>query len=469
MSGIAHWKPTTPVDEGQRHSVVTDPVKHAVYDVEQLASTSIEGYLTGSPWGLHAYYRQILGVADTPKDLDINLAPAYQHYEKIEKLEILATSPLVPSHDSRTQVTTLTGAATIMSFMKPNVSDYMVADTNVSRMGLIKIKTVTRATHEKDSIWKVEYDVVEELTPDHPKFLDLERKSSIVSVFSKQRLQLNQNPILLKSRFEQVHTLKADFRQMANYYWRTFFRSDRGTLFIPGQDRYVYDPFLVAFVNKVIDSDTVPDIRYLTLLSENNDPAYEIDTIWRNLQRRGLEGLAYIQPKMMLVTPAFFNHIALARSAFFANADWIVYPEEYDKSAHNLNEQQWGIHTSPGHRYISWVDPKSDTFDFNPTTNAMGQGVTHTDFMMTIAGGDFPAYTNVLTGDHYIFPPSFYQQTPSSVLECVLLDYIARRPINITQLKFLIETFPKIGRMEQFYFGPMVLVCIKEALRGAYA
>ena len=466
---IAHYNPETPVLPGERHSVVTDPRKHAVYDDEQLGGVSLEGLLSGSPWMVRAYYRQVLGVADTPRDLDINLSAAYQHYEKIERLELLVKTPLEPSYDSKSHISALTGTSIIYSFMKPNVSDYFITETNVGRLGLIKVTTVERARHEKDSVWIINYEQIEEITEEHPKYINLEEKSKHVSVFSKERLQQNQNPVLLKSRYVEVHSLKDDFKQIANYYWRSFFRPERGTLFLPGQDRYIYDPFLVQFVNRVIDSSIVPDIRYLTLLSENNDPAYEIDTIWKNLERRGLGGLSYIRPKMMLVTPPFFDHIALARSAFFANADWIVYPKEYDKSAHNLSNSNWGVHNSPGHRYISWVEADTDSFDFNPTTNALGESVSHMDHMLTIHGNDFPAYTNVMAGDSYIFPPSFYEKIPSSVLECVLLDYLDRRPIDIQQLKFLIETFPKIGRMEQFYFGPMVLVCIKEALRGAYA
>lgn len=466
---IAHYKPETPVNPGERYAVVTDPNKHAVYDNAQLGGAALEGVLSGSPWQVRAYYRQVLGVADTPKDLDINLAAAYQHYEKIERLELLVNSPLEPRYDSKTHITSLTGDATVYSFLKPNVSDYIVAETNVGRLGLIKVTTVERKRHEKDSVWSISYEQIEELTEDHPKLLNLEEKSKHVSVFSKERLLNNQNPILLKSRYVEVQSLRHDLKQMANYYWRTFFRQERGTLFLPGQDRYIYDPFLVQFVVKVIDSMLVPDVRYLTLLSENNDPAYEIDTIWKNLERRGLEGLNYITPKMMLVTPAFFDHIALARSAFFANTDWVVYPEEFDKSAHSLNERHWGVHNSPGHRYLSWIRSEANNFDFNPTSNALGLHVDHMEYTMSIRGDEFPAYSDVLAGINYIFPPSFYEKVPSSVLECVLLDYLDRRPIDVAQLKFLIEVFPKIGRMEQFYYGPMVLVCIKEVMRGSYA
>lgn len=466
---IAHFNPTEPVRAPEIHSVVTSPEKHAVYDNENDPSYSLEASLTGSPWTTEAYYRQILGVADSPKELDINVQAGFQHYEKIELLELLVQSALSASTDSKTQITTLTGSATVFSFLRPNVCDYFVAKSNIGRLGLFKINSVNRKTHEKESVHDIDYSLIEELEPRNTKLINLNNKVSTTKVFSKARLIENLNPVLLKERYYDVRRLGTDFKTIATDYWRSFYRQERGSLFLPGQGNYIYDPFLVTFFNKVVGTDTVPEKQRMVFLSENNDPIYDINTIWRLLETRGLEGLPYCDIKMQMVSPAFFTHVAMSRSAFFANTDYTLYPTEYDRSTHIEHVKQWEEHASFGFRSRNTIEPKYEFFSPALTTNAKGEMPDAAFFVMSIAGTDFPAYRNVAAGESYIFAKTFFEEQPTSVLEIMLLDYLDRKAINIDQLSFLIKTYPKMPRLEQFYYGPMLMTLIREAMRGSYA
>lgn len=466
---IAHFNPTEPVRAPEIHSVVSSPEKHAVYDNENDPSYSLEASLSGAPWTTDAYYRQILGVADTPKELDINVQAGYQHYEKIELLEILVQSPLSPNTDSKTQITTVTGNATIFSFLRPNVSDYFVAKSNLGRKGLFKITSVNRKTHEKESVHNVDYSLIEELEPGNSKLINLDNKVSTTKVFSRARLIENLNPILLKERFYDVRRLGSDFKTIATEYWRSFYRPERGSLFLPGQPNYIYDPFLVTFFNKVVGTDVVPEKQRMIFLSENNDPIYEINTIWRLLETRGLEGLTYSEIKLQMVSPAFFTHVAMSRSAFFANTDFTLYPTEYDRSTHIEYKEQWEGYNSFGFRTPNTITPKYEYFNPSPTTNARGDMVDPSLHVLNVAGVDYPAYNNVAAGGSYIFTSLFFEGVPKSVLEIMLLDYLDRKAISLDQLTYLIKVYPKMPRLEQFYYGPMLMVLIRETMRGSYA
>lgn len=470
---IAHFSPTSSNQpEPQQHSVVSDLGKHAVYDNRFTPSFSLEASLQGSPWEVENYFRQILGVADAPKELDINVEAAYQYYEDIERLELLVQSPLRSSTDSKTQITSTTGDAIIFSFLRPNVCDYFTAKSNIGRLGLFIIRSVERLTHEKESVHRVTYEMIEELTASSQKLLNLKKKTSVSKVFVKNRLIENLNPILLKETYEDTRRLGSDLRSMANDYWRSFYRKERGSLFMPGQPHYVYDPFVVDFFNKVVGSDLVTDKQNMIFLSENNDPLYSINNIWSLLQRRGLEDLPYCFVTMYMVPPSFFKNVTLARSAFFANTDFTVYPKSHDRSADIVRDHKsWSIVNDVGGfsgMTRTLIEPSID-FDPSPTTNGRGVRPDTGEFLEEVGGITFPLYNNVVGGENYIFQPEFFEGHPTSVLEILLLDYIGRKPLNLSLLIKLIKCYPKMPRVEQFYYGPMLMVMIREAIRGAYA
>lgn len=466
---IAHYDPTAKVKAPEQLATSSSPEKFAVYDNEVTPTYSLEASLQGSPWTTDGFFRQILSTADSPKELDLSLAPPFQYYEKIELLEILVNTALNSSYDAKKGIMTTTGEATVYSFLRPNVSDYFTAKANLGRLALFKIDEVVRLTHEKESVHRIRYSLVEEMTPDNKKLANLELKTSVRKVFSKSRLIENLNPILLKERFVSVRRLGGDFRAIANDYWRTFYKNERGSLFLPGQDSYIYDPFLAAFFNKVVGSDVVPDKQLMIFLSEGNDPIYAVKNIWYALEHRGIENLVYSNLRVKMVTPTWFDHVSLSRSAYFANTDFTLYPDEYDRSASIVSKPRWGTVATPGFRVPSSPTGGEEVFNPSPTTNARGDYVDPAENITMVAGMVYPLYNNVMAGDSYIFKPCFFDEVPTSVLEILLLDYIRREALDLDQLAMLIKFYPKMPRLEQFYYGPMLMVLIHEALRGAHA
>jgi hypothetical protein len=80
-----------------------------------------------------------------------------------------------------------------------------------------------------------------------------------------------------------------------------------------------------------------------------------------------------------------------------------------------------------------------------------------------------PYIKPVLVDDHYVFSKNFYDyQYPMSVLELLTMDYLMGRAIDNTKLCRLIERQSFWGRLEQFYYTPILLTLIKAALSGIY-
>ena len=68
-----------------------------------------------------------------------------------------------------------------------------------------------------------------------------------------------------------------------------------------------------------------------------------------------------------------------------------------------------------------------------------------------------------------VFPEAFYDGKTDTLMEILTRDYLKGAPVDTKQLIFMLDFFPKMERLEQFYFGPILMALIKQADRGAYA
>jgi len=83
---------------------------------------------------------------------------------------------------------------------------------------------------------------------------------------------------------------------------------------------------------------------------------------------------------------------------------------------------------------------------------------------------NIPYYHPVLKDDFYVLSRAFYEDTADkSVLEILVKDYLKMQTLDLDKLYRLTETFKKLGRLEQFYYGPILMVLIKEADRASYS
>lgn len=458
---LANFKPTeTPRIQPTDGSVVASPKKHEIYDHRLEPLWSLDSFISGGPWQVE-YFRQRLGDSDTPKELDINAPPAYQSYELIQRLELLVQTPLSPSNRDKEQFMEVTGAATVYSFIIPNVNDYFLAESNLARTGLFRVTNVNRRTHERESVYVIEYSLVQELTEENPLFQDLHRKVSVINVFSKQRLIENKNPILLSDTYTKIRELQDRYKDLVKDYFKHFFQTSASTILVPGQLLRTYDPMVADFICQIVSSIDAPEIQRMHLLSVNNDDAYKHDTFWSCMTKRGLNTLSYATRIMSKVRPDFFQGTYFAKSANFGNTDYIVFPTSYDVSSNSAN----GAETTIGMVFSDSPGP----LDYIRTKNGRNQELILSDLTYPLTNQAIPVYTPIYSLETYIFPDTFYDGQANSLIEIVTRDYLKRSPINLEQLIFLLDLYPRLERLEQFYYGPILMTLIKEADRTSYA
>ena len=438
-------------------TVVAQPRKHEIYDHNTTPLWSLDAFLQGSPWQV-TYFRQRLGPNDTTKKLDPNSDPAYQSYDKIEKLELMVRNAITPSYRDRENLMEVTGTAVVFSTVLPNVDDYFIAQSNLSRSGLFRITNVNRLQHERESVFVIDYAIEEEVVEESLSFQDIMRKVVKTFVYSKQRMIENRNPLLLKETYQKLKDLHFHYKELVGWYFRDFFSWQSGTIQIPGQIGRHVDPFVIDFLNQIVSLSDSPILEKTRYVSLNNDPVYQKPNIWSILLSRKEVELSYCERKMGKIRPMDLETPFFATSGSYANADWVIKPfnvEDSNMSSSYINPIRYCV--------TMVVD-----VDLSETTNTHGQRVVYEDMVFSDLPQPLPLFKPVVRKDGYIFEDSFYDKRPSSVLEICLLDYIRGQPVRLDMLSALVDKYPILGRLEQFYFGPILMVLIKESERGSH-
>jgi len=82
----------------------------------------------------------------------------------------------------------------------------------------------------------------------------------------------------------------------------------------------------------------------------------------------------------------------------------------------------------------------------------------------------FPLIHLVTTDTSYVLSNAFYDNTSGkSVLEILTKDYLNQQSIDLPMLTALAQAYRNLGRLEQFYYGPIIMTLIKEVNRSTYS
>lgn len=451
---IANYKPnTTPVIPVKLPTTEPANVKSIVYSDNNVPLSSLIAYIEGAPYYCD-YFKQVVAEHNDLREIDPGQPNVYQQYEKINGLEIRVATPLTSSYDADTAITTVTGGGIIYPFMIPNVSDYFVSDADDHRKGLFRITNVERRTFNRDSAFYVDYEMVGYTDAAGPLYDDLVSKVIREYHFSKERLLEGLQPVLRTTQYHQLNTLRQRFEDISRYYLRTFFNRQYTTLVIPGQTAAIYDSFLVDFLFKILDSFLYEEMRHMRQFCVDKDPFMQQPQFWDLLLRRDFNGLASCNQKMSQVSKYTFGSSGFIHGIFFSTIDYLVYPVSPDLTALLEN------------------NPEAKTVDLEvleEPTNVFGT-LAELILHQYVSGTNTYPYVKLVTiDDFYVLSQAFYSQSGSmSLLEILVKDYLKMQPINLDMLLALCDAYTSLGRLEQYYYGPILLVLLKEADRSNY-
>lgn len=414
-----------------------------VHENENLQVTSMLAYIDGMPWTVQ-YYSQLIGMHNDLRELDSGQDAAFQQYQNIKDLEIRVDSALQTSYDSNTNLTTVSGSANVYGFV-PNSNDYFIAEAGSTNTALFRITTVERKAFNRQSVYLINYTLVRYITDQDEQYINLQAKVVRTYKFSKERVVEGLSPLLRVEQNTLYTQIGSAYKHLARYYYKTFFNNDFKTLILPKQSRSIYDHGLIDFLRQIMDTLEADEITSIMYAPVDNDAYINEGGLWRVLLDRDYAALEYTAHKAVILHRSHFSKASWLRSAFYWPIEYHVIP---------LALKRAGLTNKP--------EPVlSDAVDLEPTDS------TYDPLKTTVNGVRLIPY--VAEDDYYVLSQWFYtNKGQSSVLEILVRDYLKCQTIDLHKLNVLVSSYRTWPILEQFYFGPLLFLLMKDAVRGFY-
>lgn len=453
---IAGYKPTiNPIGSKPNLPIIESPSsKGIIYDDKNQPLHNLLAYVEGSPWSV-TYYSQIVGDANDLRELDPTQTSVLQQYQEIKELEIRVGSQLNPSYDATTGITTVTGSATIYPFLIPNTLDYFISDAGDNRRGIFRVTNVERMTLSRDSVYTIDYEMVGYAEVDIALYDNLISKVIRSYHFSKDRLIEGLSPTLKTSDYNTLTNLKAIYKLIVKRYFRTFFNKRYSTLVLPGQKYAIYDSYLVDFLFKIVDTSDANELRYIKQLPTDQDLYLNQPQFWELLLDRDYTMIDEVNSEMSIANKTLFNNNSYIHELRYTNIQYIVYPTQVDNTM-----------LIDGHVVKKSTLSTPDIIEITSHNGGLASLLTgsYVDVLSTI-----PLIKLVTVDTKYILSNDFYiGGTNLSLLEQLTRDYIKNHTLDLVKINVLANAYEHWGRLEQYYYGPILMLLMKQADRNTY-
>jgi hypothetical protein len=428
--------------------------KGVIVDDKQLPLGSLINYVEGAPWTVN-YYSQVLGRDSDLRDFDPGQPNLYQQYSKITAAEIRVTTALNASMNAEDATETVTGTAILYPFMTPNKGDMFVANVGGGRDAVFVVDNIDRKSFNREAVFSIDYHMAFFVDADPDRFKILEDKVIRQYYFHKDRLTAGQSPTVIDTDHQRILDFKDAYRNLVSYYFKVFYAPRRSTLIIPGQFDDCYDPFVVNYVLQLVDVMDALEIKYIKELNMEKDPFLSQPQFWSVMASRNYIELSHCNQVMTLVGTNQFGFDPLLNSLAYTGVQHIVYPKKVDSSI---------------------LDPDALDFKYESMASLLevknDQGVMHSissDLYQDL-NKSYPYANEVLVDDNYVLSSNFYSGTPNqTVLESLTTDYLLGNVIDGQKLSALCDRYRTWGRLEQFYYIPILMTLIKTALWEAHS
>lgn len=406
-------------------NIVTEPLRTTVMDLQRVSKQHLLQYVTGSSWSV-TFYHFLRGKNDPLKIIDPKVDNSTQQLEKIHNLELRVTTALQRSQQSDNRTFEITGAATVVNSIPPNVTDCFVAEMDGGRLGLFNITSSIRGSDNKIATYEIEYAMLYEVTPDIANIL----KACTVReyYYVRERAWWGEDTLLQPDEWNEFLRVERLLLDVEQTYVKRFYDHETQTLKFPEDEYRVYDVFLARFVRAIGLTMPGHDIRiYPHPPKQVND----VETFWDAIINQSGTFLEDYNRRCACFSVKTFRVLQMMNTIgwskfhatlfFTADNKYATYPYNF-----------------PG--FAGFV-PESINYRGN-------------------VGETLPAF-GVPTLTPYILSEEFYKGSYTNVLEWALHLFIKQQPISPQPIIILAEMLRTLPKTAQFYYTPLVYVLLR--------
>lgn len=427
--------PSNPNIKPQEYKAISVDTQHV--DLRQLIT-----HVEGMKWILHAYYSQYVTPDSELASQEVTRLDEYQQYLRIHDLEVRVTSPLSQSQDQQSKEFTYTGTATVFPGMIPKVGDMFIADIGDGRAGIFTLTATNRLTILQDSTYSIEYELVS--FEDANRIADLNEKTVKSVTFVKDFININRKPYLVDSELETLKKLRQHIATIPEMYFDLFYSQEFSTLLVPDQEKTMYDPHVVTFFTSVVDRIEIhPRLQSIKRLNCDTDRSRRHRTIFDAL----LELDENILDTASLKSQRYFARSVQTQGTLggirYSGIEEVYYPAE---DAGRIGNPVMSPLTPSKLRTFNRPIPLKQWLIRNTLLNAQS-----TELLA-------PPMHPVTADDWYVLSEHFYKRDIEnfSVLEVMVQQRLEGGTPDVKQLLELTDAAETWGRLEQFYYYPIL-------------
>lgn len=406
---------TTPITHrpGQRDD---GAFKNSVVDLRKRSVQTLLAHSEGSQWQV-TYFRQLLTKDMEPTSFQVDQIIPYQQYEKIYYYPLRVTDPLTSSQNEETLQFEVNGAGLLCFAIIPNIGDIFIADIGDGRNGIFSIERIVRKTVLMDSVYEVEYTLLEYLDESNDKLINDRVVRNLY--YNSDFLGSGRGPLITLEELNNYRNIKNNINDLFCYYTKEFTDKDNTILLRPDG---AYDPFIAEYWDNIlprelIKLDNVPRVLLV------GDEYENYETILNSIKDKNVNKNIYQKIKLDKVDNKFRN--LLYNGISMTNVEEVVDVEKREPLS-EIQEKD--------------SDEKSRLLvDFHPVCD---------------------------TG-YYIYSSSFYLNDPLNIskIEYLTLNYLNNKPLIVNMFLDLLLKIKTTNLIDQFYYIPILVTLGLEYLR----
>ncbi|UVD32098.1 indole-3-glycerol phosphate synthase/phosphoribosylanthranilate isomerase [Vibrio phage phiKT1028] len=230
--------------------------RHAIVDSEYTPHTSLLHNVSGQPIRCD-YYRQYLGQGEEVLGLQLNDISTYQSYTEIRNLVYKRDGDPSRNWNEERYEVNQTWMGYFLFDLTPLKGDIFVQDIGDGRAGLVQLtKTPEPMSMARDKVYYCECTLLEEMTQE----IEDNIRSKVVetSWFSSESALKGGHAIITENDRTLNDQLDRWAYMISQHLLTTHYWNPERTIAIKEGEDYIYDPYLVRYLQRVIPHKYIP-------------------------------------------------------------------------------------------------------------------------------------------------------------------------------------------------------------------
>jgi hypothetical protein len=416
---------------------VSTEVYSTIVDSLEGNLTPIVAFIAGSPWSV-TYYNQVLGANSQPTDLDTASNSVLQKYNKVNEFILKVTEALTSVNDVTASTVAITGKAQLYPAIVPYIGDMFTAHID-GQLSALKVTGIERLTHNRDSVYCIEY-VVNRFYGGGDVIAALEERTVRSYHFNRDMIVGGMNPLLETSVHHQRTIAINAVRVLLNTYLELFFHKSTKSLCHRQNGAIIYDPYTVDFLLSITNTDEHPVLMDCKRVVSSEELEWRSTSLHSILINRGNVSTGLCGRNYKVISPKKFQKVIRTASYTFAIIDGILVLDTTDLFYQELPILEDLTPIPPPARRVYMSQAATDSLFPPPSSSS------------------------------YILSEGAYNGTAPTLtlFDQAVLAYLSKNTVDPFTFSKLTDNFNSLTESQQYVIGPILIFLLKAFIKGEY-